>query len=60
MLVIGAGELGAPALSYVAAAGVGRLTICEDDRLEPGNLHRQVIFDAAAGQPKADLATRRL
>lgn len=61
VLVVGAGGLGAPALQYLAAAGVGHLTICEGDTLEASNLHRQTLFDAAAvGQPKAELAAQRL
>ena len=61
VLVIGAGGLGGPVLSYLAAAGVGQLTICEDDRLEATNLHRQTLFAASGvGQPKSQLAANRL
>lgn len=61
VLVVGAGGLGSPVLSYLAAAGVGHLGICEFDRLEPSNLHRQVLFAAAdVGMEKARLAAKRL
>ena len=52
--VVGAGGLGAPVLQYLAAAGVGQLTIIDDDVVEQTNLQRQVIFNQQVlGQPKA-------
>lgn len=61
VLVVGAGGLGCPALLYLAAAGIGALTIVDDDRVELSNLNRQVLFTPAdAGLPKAQRAASRL
>ncbi|MDT8287464.1 MAG: HesA/MoeB/ThiF family protein [Elusimicrobiales bacterium] len=42
--VVGAGGLGAPCIAYLAGAGIGRILIVEPGRVEPGNLHRQIIY----------------
>lgn len=61
VLVIGAGGLGAPALLYLAAAGVGTIGIVDDDEVALTDLHRQVIHATAAlGEPKVASAARRL
>ena len=44
VLIIGAGGLGCPAISYLAAAGVGRLGIVDGDKVSASNLNRQVLF----------------
>jgi len=55
--VIGAGGIGCPAITYLAAAGIGRLTIIDHDHVELSNLQRQPLFaDADIGSPKADVA----
>ena len=60
-LVIGAGALGSPVATYLAAAGVGRLGIVDGDRVELSNLHRQPLhFTPDVGEPKAQVAAAKL
>ncbi|KAK7300027.1 hypothetical protein RJT34_10858 [Clitoria ternatea] len=57
ILVVGAGGLGAPALLYFAASGVGRLGIVDHDVVELNNMHRQIIHrEAYVGKPKVKSA----
>jgi len=57
--VVGAGGLGSPALLYLAAAGVGRITVIDDDVIDVTNLQRQVIHRASdVGTAKVDSAIR--
>lgn len=61
VLCVGAGGLGCAVLPYLAGAGIGRITVIDDDRVAMDNLQRQVLFtEADADQPKAEAATRRL
>lgn len=57
VLIVGAGGLGAPLLLYLAAAGLGAITIIDGDQIEPSNLNRQICFnDSDIGKPKASTA----
>jgi molybdopterin/thiamine biosynthesis adenylyltransferase/rhodanese-related sulfurtransferase len=57
--VVGAGGLGSPAVLALAAAGVGTLTVIDDDLVEASNLQRQVMHRGAdVGAPKVDSAVR--
>ena len=61
VLVVGAGGLGSPAALYLAAAGIGRLGIVDDDLVDESNLQRQVLHSTAAlGEPKVESAERRV
>jgi len=61
VLLIGAGGIGSPAALYLAAAGVGRLGIVDDDRVALSNLQRQILHDSdSLGEAKTHSAERRL
>ena len=58
---VGAGGLGSPALLYLAAAGIGHLSIIDDDNIERSNLQRQILHaDEDVGASKAESAMLRL
>jgi molybdopterin/thiamine biosynthesis adenylyltransferase len=59
--IVGAGGLGAPAALYLAAAGVGRMRLIDDDTVSLSNLQRQVLFRTAdLGAAKVDVAAKEL
>jgi adenylyltransferase/sulfurtransferase len=60
-LVIGAGGLGSAALMYLASSGVGRITVCDGDRVDLTNLQRQIVHRTeSVGEPKAQSAAATL
>ncbi|MDP1674544.1 MAG: molybdopterin-synthase adenylyltransferase MoeB [Burkholderiales bacterium] len=60
-LLIGAGGLGSPAAMYLAAAGIGTLTLCDGDSVDLTNLQRQIVHcEAAVGAKKVDSARATL
>ncbi len=60
-LVVGAGGLGSAALMYLAASGVGRITVCDGDRVDLTNLQRQIVHRTSSiGEPKAASAAATL
>jgi molybdopterin/thiamine biosynthesis adenylyltransferase len=61
VFVAGAGGLGCPAATYLAAAGVGKLVVCDADRVDRPNLNRQFFYSASdVGRDKAPIARERL
>src|SRR3989338_6485445 len=60
-LIIGLGGLGSPAALYLAASGVGQVTLCDHDTVDFSNLQRQIIHrTASVGQPKGASAQAAL
>ncbi len=57
VLVVGCGGLGSPALQYLAAAGVGHITLLDADHVEMSNLNRQILYETGdVGRWKVDAA----
>ena len=56
-LIIGAGGLGSPIALYLAASGLGKITICDDEKVDLTNLQRQIVhYTSAVGTPKTQSA----
>lgn len=61
IVMVGAGGLGSPALPYLAASGIGKITIIDHDTIDLSNLHRQTIYKTNdVGEPKAEKAKEHL
>ena len=61
ILVVGAGGLGCPVLSYLAGAGIGRIVLVDHDHVDETNLHRQPLYGMAdIGRPKVEAAREAL
>lgn len=61
ILILGAGGLGCASAQYLVTAGVGKLTLIDDDVVELSNLQRQVLHtDADIGKKKVDSAAESL
>lgn len=61
VLVVGAGGLGSPVLTYLAAAGVGTLGVCDGDLVDESNLNRQILHGTGSlGLLKVDSAAARI
>ncbi|WP_370190772.1 ThiF family adenylyltransferase [Qipengyuania sp.] len=59
LVLVGLGGIGSPALQYLAGAGIGRLTLVDDDRVDASNLQRQTLYNARdVGHGKAVIAKR--
>ena len=61
VVVVGVGGLGSPAAIYLTCSGIGKLTICDADRVEPNNLQRQIAHQTAdIGRLKTESAKQHL
>ena len=61
VVIVGLGGLGSPVSMYLAAAGIGRLTLVDSDSVEISNLQRQIVHsEVTLGQTKVDSAAQRL
>ena len=61
VLIVGLGGLGCPVALYLAAAGIGQLSLCDPDHVELSNLQRQILYkESNCGELKVNCAKREL
>lgn len=61
VVIIGLGGLGSPAALYLAGSGIGKLTLCDDDKVDLSNLQRQIAHSTSSiGQSKVESARRAI
>ena len=61
VLIVGLGGLGSPAAFYLAASGIGKLVLVDDDKVELSNLQRQILYKVShIGQSKSKAASKTL
>ena len=61
IVIAGLGGLGSPAALYLAAAGIGKLVLIDNDTIEESNLNRQLLYSTAQlGKKKTEMAKKRL
>ena len=61
ILIIGAGGLGTPALTYLARSGIENIAIVDSDKISLSNLHRQILYDKKdVGKYKVDISKKKI
>ena len=61
ILIVGAGGLGCPVVDYLARAGVGSITIADNDKIKLSNIHRQSIYDTSdVGKLKVEIVKKKI
>ena len=61
ILIVGAGGLGCPVVDYLARAGVGSVTIADNDKIKLSNIHRQSIYDTNdVGKLKVEIVKKKI
>ena len=59
VLIVGAGGLGSPVAIYLAAIGIGKIGIIDNDRIEISNLHRQILFNSSDVKKKKSKVSKK-